>query len=80
MSGTGQAILRDSTYNISLTADVKEGGTGLFDLPTKEVLNRTFDTSNVPGAAWRLQLHNTTVPLWFLFLFPPVTGMAQKLA
>lgn len=68
MNGTGQAILRDSTYNISLTADVKEGGTGLFDLPTKEVLNRTFDTSNVPGAAWRLQLHNTTVPLWFLFV------------
>jgi hypothetical protein len=68
MSGTGQAILSDSTYNISLTADVKEGGTGLFDLPTKEVLNRTFDTSNVPGAAWRLQLHNTTVPLWFLFV------------
>jgi hypothetical protein len=68
MSGKGEAVIRDSTYNISLTAQANQGGKGVFDLPVDSPINRVFDTSNVPGALYRLELVNTRVPVWFLFV------------
>jgi hypothetical protein len=67
LAGKGQCVIRDSTYCVSLHAFADKGGKGVFDLPTDEPVSRVFDSTNVPGAPYRLELANTRVPIWFLF-------------
>ncbi|MCX8038600.1 MAG: hypothetical protein N3D11_16410, partial [Candidatus Sumerlaeia bacterium] len=68
MNGPGDVVLRDSDYMISLTAAAVAGGSGVFDFPIAAPITRVYDRGNIPGAEYRLELVNTRVPLWFLFL------------
>ena len=68
MNGNADVILTDSDYCVSLTMDASKGGQGRFNLPVNQPLDAVYDGSNVPGAAYRLELVNTQVPLWFLFV------------
>ncbi len=67
MTGKGDVELRDSTYAISLTADISQGGKHTFDLPTGVPVSATYDGSSIPGAGYRLRLDQVVVPGWFLF-------------
>jgi hypothetical protein len=68
MTGRGDVALKDSTFAISLTVYAGRGVTrGVFDLPVNEPVTGVYDSTNMPGAAYRLEMVNSTVPLWFLF-------------
>jgi hypothetical protein len=68
MSGRGDAVLRDSTYNVSLNMYLAQSkGNGDFAMPIGVPLHAVFDGRNVPGAEYRLELINTAVPLWWIF-------------
>jgi len=67
-SGASDVVLRDSDFNVSLYVSAKRGGKGELELPSDgEPISRVFDPSNVPGVRYRLELINTTVPLWWVF-------------
>ena len=66
MSGRGDVVIEDSSFSIALTAPAS-GGSAVFDLPVNTPINQVYDSSNIPGVQYRLQLINTTVPVWFLF-------------
>ena len=66
-SGAADVVLKDSDFNVSLYVSAERGGKGEFDLPSGEPVTRVFDASNVPGIRYRLELSNTTVPLWWVF-------------
>ncbi len=74
MNGTGEAIVEDSTFNIALNVGAGQGGNGIFDFPTDKPVTTVYDHRNVPGAQYRLQLVNTRVPGWFLF----VSGISME--
>jgi len=74
MTGRGDAIVKDSSYMISLFSPVVSGGKGVLDFPVDTPINRVFDGSNIPGAQYRLELINTKVPLWFLFTTVSMEG------
>lgn len=61
-------VLRDCEFDISLAASAGGGGQGQLDLPVNEPLTRVFDKTNLPGVGYRLELVNTTVSLWWVFL------------
>ena len=44
-----------------------DGGQGRLELPVNEPITRVFDSSNVPGVKYRLELVNTKVSLWWVF-------------
>ena len=67
MSGLGDVILEDSEYLISLSARA-EGGVWTYDFPINTPVSAVFDSSNIPGAKYRLELINTSVPFWFFFI------------
>ena len=68
MTGKGDVVLRDSTFAISLTVYAGRGvSSGTFDLPVNEPITGVYDAANMPGAAYRLEMVNAKVPLWFLF-------------
>ena len=68
MNGRADVVLTDSNYCVSLTTDASKGGQGRFALPIDTPLNCVYDRSNALGATYRLELVNTTVPMWFLFV------------
>jgi hypothetical protein len=48
---------------------VDKGGTARLDLPTDQPMTTVYDASVLtPGVEWRLDLRNTTVGHWFVFL------------
>ncbi len=67
MSGRGDVVLEHSTYPISLSAYVWNGGDGRLELRRDRPLNARYDARNVPGAPWRLTLKEVRVPTWWLF-------------
>lgn len=67
MGGTGDVIIKDSDYAISITLSSAAGGKGVLDLPVNTPLTQVYDASNLLGAQYRLELINTTVNLWFVF-------------
>lgn len=80
MTGRGDAVVEDSEYAVSLTANANAGAAEVvLDFPNDTALTQVFDARNVPGAEFRLKLVNTKVPHWFLFASgvtntgPPVT-------
>lgn len=82
IEGKGDVVVKDSEYCFSLTTSSAAGGKGDFDLPVDQPVNRVFDSTNMPGAGYRLELVNTKVPYWFLFtqVFPegPPTEMILR--
>ena len=60
-------VLKDSEFDISLAVSANDGGQGRLDLPVNEPITRVFDSSNVPGVKYRLELVNTKVSLWWVF-------------
>ncbi len=73
LTGYGDAIIKDSEFNIALNV-FATGGRGVLDLPVDQPLNRTLDASNLPGAQYRCRLEQVKVPLWFLFVNWLATG------
>ncbi len=61
-------VLRDSEFDISLAASAAGGGHGQLELPVDEPISRVFDDTSLPGVRYRLELVNTTVSLWWIFL------------
>jgi hypothetical protein len=61
-------VLRDSEFDVSLSASAEGGGRGQLELPVDEPISRVFDQTNLPGTKYRLELVNTTVSLWWIFL------------
>ena len=61
-------VLRDSEFDISLAASAAGGGHGQLELPVHQPISRVFDDTNLPGVQYRLELVNTTVSLWWIFL------------
>ncbi|MBM4089693.1 MAG: hypothetical protein FJ276_09735 [Planctomycetes bacterium] len=61
-------VLRDSEFDISLSASAAGGGRGQLELPVDEPISRVFDETDLPGVRYRLELVNTTVSLWWIFL------------
>lgn len=69
MGGRGDAVIEDSEFSVSFTANVNNGAAdAVLDLPTETPISQVFDGTNVPGAEFRLELVNTKVPHWFLFV------------
>ncbi len=68
-SGRADITLIDSDFPIGLGVYVQKGGRTGLDLPTGKPLTAVYDSKNLtPGVEWRLDLKNTTVGTWFLFL------------
>ena len=61
-------VLKDSDFDISLAASASSGGRGHLELPVHKPISRVFDETNLPGVKSRLELINTTVSLWWIFL------------
>jgi hypothetical protein len=61
-------VLKDSDFDISLAASASGGGRGQLELPVHKPISRVFDETNLPGVKCRLELVNTTVSLWWIFL------------
>lgn len=69
MNGYGDVTLTDSNYPLSLTVNANGGAAvGDFSFPLDTPLTQVYDSTNMPGARWRLALNNVTVPLWWLFV------------
>lgn len=69
MGGSGDVVLKDSDYAIALTISSAEGGNGIIDFPVDTPLTQVYDSSNLLGAKFRLELINTKVNFWFLFAY-----------
>ncbi len=67
MGGNGDVILKNSTYAVALTISSADGGNGRVDMPINTSISQVYDSSNVLGATYRLELINTQVTMWFLF-------------
>jgi hypothetical protein len=67
VTGRADVVLADTTFAIALSASGSAGGETTLDLPRNTPLTRTFDGSVLPGARYRLELRNVTVPEWYLF-------------
>jgi len=62
-----RVVLKDSSYNISLYTDSSRGADGRLDLPHRSRFSRVFDRNNVPGARYRIEVIDSTVPTWWVF-------------
>ncbi len=60
----GQAVFKDSSYNICLTIDADVPGNYDFDLPIDRAVNTVFDSSRFAGMRYRLELVNHRAPFW----------------
>ena len=76
-SGAADVVLKDTPFHISLAVSANDGGQGRLDLPVNEPVTRVFDSSNVPGVKYRIELVNTKVSLWWVF-FSGVSNMAVR--
>ncbi len=77
MTGCGDAILKDSTYMISLFVPADSGGPAEFDFPVDAPITQVFDHTITPSIRYRLELVNVRVPLWFLFIEKVVMNAPQ---
>ncbi|MHB8865619.1 MAG: hypothetical protein ACYC6N_24850 [Pirellulaceae bacterium] len=66
-SAAADVVLKDSQFDISLAVSAQDGGQGRLDLPVHEPITHVFDSSNMPGVKYRLELVNTKVSLWWVF-------------
>ncbi len=69
LSGEADVELVDSDFPIGLGAYVNLGGKTSIDLKPSQSVTATFNRDSLlPGVNWRLQLTNTRVERWFLFV------------
>lgn len=69
LSGEADVRLIDSQFPIGLGVYVDQGGQTTLNLPTEEPVTATYDASTLlPGVKWRLEMQNTIVDRWFLFV------------
>ena len=69
LSGQADVTLVDSEFPIGLGVYVDKGGRTTLDLTPNKPVTATYDRSNLlPGVNWRLQMRNTRVARWFLFV------------
>ena len=68
-SGQADITLIDSDFPIGLGVYVHKGGRTRLDLPAAVPITAVYDAETLtPGVEWRLDLKNTTVRHWFVFL------------
>ena len=69
LSGEADVKLIDSDFPIGLGVYVDHGGTATLDLEPNKPVTATYDRSNLlPGVNWRLEMRNTRVKRWFVFV------------
>jgi hypothetical protein len=69
LSGEADVRLVDSDFPIGLGVYVDKGGETTLDLEPDKCVSAVFDRSSLlPGVNWRLELVNTRVARWFLFV------------
>jgi hypothetical protein len=69
LSGEADVRLIDSAFPIGLGVYVDQGGKTQLDLVTDKPVTATYDAASLtPGVKWRLEMVNTTVERWFVFL------------
>jgi len=68
-SGKADVTLIDSDFPIALGVYVHKGGKTRLDLPAGKPITTIYDSKSLtPGVEWQLDLKNTTVGHWFVFL------------
>jgi hypothetical protein len=68
-SGQADITLIDCDFPIGLGVYVHKGGRTRLDLPTGTPVTAVYDAQTLtPGVEWRLNMKNTTVGHWFVFL------------
>ncbi len=65
--GRGRGVAGQRVRYLS-SASAAGGGRGQLELPVDEPISRVFDDTTLPGVQYRLELVNTTVSLWWIFL------------
>jgi hypothetical protein len=69
LSGEADVQLVDCDFPIGLGVYVDKGGKTTLDLTPNRRVTATYDRLNLlPGVDWRLELQNTRVSRWFLFV------------
>ena len=69
LSGEADVTLVDCEFPIGLGLYVDKGGQTQLDLRPNQAITKTYDRSNLlPGVKWRLEMHNTRVDRWFVFV------------
>ncbi|MHC4680010.1 MAG: LamG-like jellyroll fold domain-containing protein [Planctomycetota bacterium] len=68
IGGRADVIVRDSIFEIGVRCDASAGGTTTLEFPVDTPITMVYDKNNCPGATYRMELINTTVPMWFLLL------------
>jgi hypothetical protein len=69
LSGQADVELVDSDFPIGLGLYCNKGGQTSLDLKSNQSVTATFDRDRLlPGVNWRLEMTNTRVGRWFLFL------------
>jgi hypothetical protein len=69
LSGQANVKLVDSSFPIGLGIYVNKGGSTTLDLQPGKPITATYDRSNLlPGVDWRLEMQNTQVERWFVFV------------
>jgi len=69
LSGEADVRLVDCSFPIALGVYVDRGGKTTLDLMRNLPITATYDKSNLlPGVNWRLELQNTRVSRWFVFV------------
>ncbi len=72
--GSADVVLQDSTYSVTLMFNASNGGTTNLDLPVNTPVSRVYDQRNCPGITYRVELVNTQVPAWGLWLNDITSG------
>jgi hypothetical protein len=68
-SGRADITLVDCDFPIGLGVYVHKGGKTRLDLPTGAPITAVYDANTLtPGVEWQLDLKNTTIGHWFVFL------------
>jgi hypothetical protein len=68
-SGRADITLIDCDFPIGLGVYVHKGGKTRLNLPTGAPITAVYDANTLtPGVEWRMDLKNTTVGHWFVFL------------
>jgi hypothetical protein len=69
LSGEADVRLIDCQFPIGLGLYVDQGGSTTLDLSANEPVTAKYDAANLlPAVKWRLQLQNTIVDRWFVFV------------
>ncbi len=69
LSGQADVTLIDSEFPVGLGVYVDKGGSTTLDLESNKSITATYDRSTLlPGVNWRLEMQNTRVQRWFVFI------------